>query len=99
MANPASASTSTRRLDARPSEAARRQSFVNTAVTPDQVRQYLVDVNTYEQFIELIQDHLEEALPVLWACREEWVETQNQQNGPKGLEELRHPGPRMVGCS
>jgi predicted MPP superfamily phosphohydrolase len=91
MANPASASTSTRRHDTRPSKAARRKSFVIAAVTPDQVRQYLVDVNTYEQFIELIQDHLEEALPVLllWACHDEWVETQNQQNDLKELEELR----------
>ena len=89
MANPASASTSTRRHDTRSSKAARRQSFVNAAVTSDQVRQYLVDVNTYEQFIELIQEHLEEALPVLWACREEWVEAQNQQNDPEELEELR----------
>jgi hypothetical protein len=64
MANPASTSTGIRRHDTRPSKAARRQSFFNAAVTSDQVRQYLVDVNTYEQFIELIQDHLEEALPV-----------------------------------
>ena len=65
MANLASASTGTRRHDTRPSKAARCQSFINAAVTPEQVRQYLVDVNTDEQFIELIQDHLEEALPVL----------------------------------
>jgi len=45
--------------------------------------------NTYEQFIELVQDHIEEALPVLWACREEWVEAQNQRNDSKELEELR----------
>jgi hypothetical protein len=87
MANPAS--TSTRRQDSRSSKAARRQSFVNAAVTPDQVRQYLVDVNSYERFIDLIQEHLEEALPALWACREEWVEAQNQQNDLEGLEELR----------
>jgi hypothetical protein len=65
MANPASTSTSTRRQDTRPSKAARRQSFVKAAVTSDQVRQYLVDVNTYERFIEPIQEHLEEALPAL----------------------------------
>ena len=85
MANPTSA-TSTRRQDTPSSKAARRQSFVDAAVTPDQVRQYLVDVNTYERFIEVIQEHLEEALPALWACREEWMEAQNQQNE---LEELR----------
>ena len=45
--------------------------------------------NTYEQFIELVQDHIEEALPVLWACREEWVEAQNQRNDSKELGELR----------
>jgi hypothetical protein len=72
MANPTSTGTSTRRQDTQSSKAARRQSFVNAAVTPDQVRQYLVDVNTYERFTELIQEHLEEALPALWACREEW---------------------------
>lgn len=86
MANPASTSTGTHKHDTRPSKAARRQSFANAAVTPDQVRQYLVDVDTYEEFIELIQAHLEEALPALWACREEWVEAQNQQSNP---EELR----------
>jgi hypothetical protein len=65
MANPASSSTVTRKQDARPSKAARRQSFTNAEVTTDQVQQYLFDANTYEQFIELIQEHLEEALPVL----------------------------------
>jgi hypothetical protein len=65
------------------------QSFVNAVVTSDQVRQYLVDVNTYERFIELIQEHLEEGLPALWPCREEWVEAQNQQNYLEELEELR----------
>jgi hypothetical protein len=78
MADPASASTGTRRHYTRPSKAARRQPFVNAAVTSDQVRQYPIDANTYEQFREPIQDHPEEALPVSWACREEWVETQNQ---------------------
>jgi hypothetical protein len=36
-----------------------------------------------------LQSWFEEALPVLWACREEWVEAQDQQNDPKELEELR----------
>jgi hypothetical protein len=89
MVNPASTSTGFRKQDIRSSKAARRQSFIDAEATSDQVRQYLIDTNTYEQFIELIQEHLEEALPVLWACREEWVEAQNQQNDPKELEELR----------
>src|SRR5271156_6549735 len=88
MANLAGTSTGTRKQDIRSSKAARRQSFIDAEVTPDQVRQYLVDTNTYEQFIELIQEYLKEALPVLWACREEWVEAQNQQSDPKELEEL-----------
>jgi hypothetical protein len=88
MANLAGTSTGTRKQDIRSSKAARRQSFIDAEVTPDQVRQYLVDTNTYEQFIELIQEYLKEALPVLWVCREEWVEAQNQQNDPKELEEL-----------
>jgi hypothetical protein len=65
MANPASSSTGTRKQDARLSKAARRQSFIDAEVTTDQVQQYLFDANTYEQFMELIQEHLEEALPVL----------------------------------
>jgi hypothetical protein len=65
MANPASSSTGTRKQDTRPSKAARRQSFTNADVTTDQVQQYLFDANTYEQFLEVIQEHLEEALLVL----------------------------------
>jgi hypothetical protein len=83
MANLAGASTGTRKQDIRSSKAARRQSFIDAEVTSDQVRQYLVDTNTYEQFIELIQEHLEEALPVLWACREEWVEAQKPTERPE----------------
>ena len=65
MVNPASTSAGSRKQDIRSSKAARRRSFIDAEAASDQVRQYLIDTNTYEQFIELIQEHLEEALPAL----------------------------------
>jgi hypothetical protein len=53
------------------SKATRQQSFIDIDVATDQERQYPFDVNTCKQFIELAQEHIEEALPVLWACRED----------------------------
>jgi Zinc knuckle len=89
MANPTGTNAGTHRRDTQASQAARRQSFIDAEVTTEQVRQYLLEANTYEQFIELVQAHVEEALPVLWACREEWAEAQRQPDNHKGLEELR----------
>jgi hypothetical protein len=89
MANPTGTNAGTRRRDTQASQAARRQSFIDAEVTTEQVRQYLLEANTYEQFIELVQTHLEEALPALWACRGEWVEAQRQPDNHRELEELR----------
>jgi Zinc knuckle len=89
MANLAGANAGTRKHDTQASKAARRESFADAEVTADQVRQYLFEADTYDQFIELVQTHVEEALPVLWACREEWVEAQRQPRDHKELEVLR----------
>ena len=86
--NPGSVAT-TRRHVTRSGKASRRQSFIDSEVTPEQVQRYLFEATDYDQFLQLVQEHLEEALPALWACRNEWVEAQNQRNDPEQLEKLQ----------
>jgi Zinc knuckle len=90
MANPTNnpgSAAATRRYATRSGKACRRQSFIDADVTPEQVQRYLFEATDYDQFLELVQEHLEEALPALWACRNEWVE--HQQNDPEQLEKLQ----------